>query len=334
MTRDNPIFFALESSRVLAEKVSAELGIPLGDHEERDFEDGEHKARPLESVRGKDVFVLHSLHGDAAETVNDKLCRLLFFIGALKDAAAGRVTAVVPYLGYARKDRKTKSRDPVTTRYVAMLFEAVDTDRIVVVDVHNLAAFQNAFRCRTEHLDCARLFTDHFASQFGREDEEVTEEVVVVSPDAGGVKRADRFRDFLAHALGRDVGSACVEKYRSWGVVSGGTVVGEVAGKAAIIIDDLISTGTTMTRAAKACRERGATRVFAAATHGLFIGEASEVLMDPALERVVTTDTVPPFRLDPAVVRERLVVLEVAPLLAAAIKRLHEGGSVVELLEG
>jgi ribose-phosphate pyrophosphokinase len=331
MTRNDLILFALESSRVLGEKVSAELGIPLGEHEERDFEDGEHKTRPLESVRGRDIFVLHSLHGDTKETVNDKLCRLLFFIGALKDAAAGRVTAVIPYLGYARKDRKTKSRDPVITRYVAALFEAVGTDRVVTVEVHNLAAFQNAFRCGTEHLGCARLFADHFASLLSREE---GEEVVVVSPDSGGVKRAERFRNALAHVLGRDVGSAFIEKYRSWGVVTGGTVVGDVAGKAAIIVDDLISTGTTMTRAATACRERGAARVFAAAAHGLFVGDASEVLMDPAIESIVITDTVPPFRLDPAVARDRLVVIEVAPLLAAAIKRLHEGGSLVELLEG
>jgi ribose-phosphate pyrophosphokinase len=331
MTRNDLILFALESSRVLGEKVSAELGIPLGEHEERDFEDGEHKTRPLESVRGRDIFVLHSLHGDTKETVNDKLCRLLFFIGALKDAAAGRVTAVIPYLGYARKDRKTKSRDPVITRYVAALFEAVGTDRVVTVEVHNLAAFQNAFRCGTEHLGCARLFADHFASLLSREE---GEEVVVVSPDSGGVKRAERFRNALAHVLGRDVGSAFIEKYRSWGVVTGGTVVGDVAGKAAIIVDDLISTGTTMTRAATACRERGAARVFAAAAHGLFVGDASEVLMDPAIESIVITDTVPPFRLDPAVARDRLVVIEVAPLLAVAIKRLHEGGSIVELLEG
>jgi ribose-phosphate pyrophosphokinase len=331
MTRNDLILFALESSRVLGEKVSAELGIPLGEHEERDFEDGEHKTRPLESVRGRDIFVLHSLHGDTKETVNDKLCRLLFFIGALKDAAAGRVTAVIPYLGYARKDRKTKSRDPVITRYVAALFEAVGTDRVVTVEVHNLAAFQNAFRCGTEHLGCARLFADHFASLLSREE---GEEVVVVSPDSGGVKRAERFRNALAHVLGRDVGSAFIEKYRSWGAVTGGTVVGDVAGKAAIIVDDLISTGTTMTRAATACRERGAARVFAAAAHGLFVGDASEVLMDPAIESIVITDTVPPFRLDPAVARDRLVVIEVAPLLAAAIKRLHEGGSLVELLEG
>jgi len=331
MTRNDLILFALESSRVLGEKVSAELGIPLGEHEERNFEDGEHKTRPLESVRGRDIFVLHSLHGDTKETVNDKLCRLLFFIGALKDAAAGRVTAVIPYLGYARKDRKTKSRDPVITRYVAALFEAVGTDRVVTVEVHNLAAFQNAFRCGTEHLGCARLFADHFASLLSREE---GEEVVVVSPDSGGVKRAERFRNALAHVLGRDVGSAFIEKYRSWGAVTGGTVVGDVAGKAAIIVDDLISTGTTMTRAATACRERGAARVFAAAAHGLFVGDASEVLMDPAIESIVITDTVPPFRLDPAVARDRLVVIEVAPLLAAAIKRLHEGGSLVELLEG
>ena len=331
MTRNDLILFALESSRVLGEKVSAELGIPLGEHEERDFEDGEHKTRPLESVRGRDIFVLHSLHGDTKETVNDKLCRLLFFIGALKDAAAGRVTAVIPYLGYARKDRKTKSRDPVITRYVAALFEAVGTDRVVTVEVHNLAAFQNAFRCGTEHLGCARLFADHFASLLSREE---GEEVVVVSPDSGGVKRAERFRNALAHVLGRDVGSAFIEKYRSWGAVTGGTVVGDVAGKAAIIVDDLISTGTTMTRAATACRERGAARVFAAAAHGLFVGDASEVLMDPAIESIVITDTVPPFRLDPAVARDRLVVIEVAPLLAAAIKRLHAGGSLVELLKG
>jgi ribose-phosphate pyrophosphokinase len=328
MRRDDLILFTLESSRILAQKVSAELGIPLGKHEERDFEDGEHKARPLESVRGRDVFVLHSLHGDAKESVNDKLCRLLFFIGALKDAAAGRVTVVVPYLGYARKDRKTKPRDPVTTRYVAMLFEAVGIDRVVTLDVHNLAAFQNAFRCPTEHLDTARLFAEYFASLLSEQ------EAVVVSPDAGGVKRAERFREALARALDRDVASAFVEKYRSWGMVTGGTVVGEVKDKAAVIIDDLISTGTTMARAANGCRELGATKVFAAAAHGLFIGEASRVLMDPVLERVVTTDTIPPFRLDPAVAREKLVVLDIAPLFAEAIKRIHEGGSIVDLLEG
>src|SRR5512135_3205205 len=136
--------FALNASRAFGERVAQRLGMPLSPHEERDFEDGEHKARPLASVRGADVFVIQSLYGEPGQGVNDKLCRLLFFIGALRDASAGRVTAVVPYLCYARKDRKTQARDPVTTRYVAALFEAVGTDRVLTLDVHNLAAFQNA----------------------------------------------------------------------------------------------------------------------------------------------------------------------------------------------
>ena len=138
----DPCLFALQASRAWAEPVAARLGVPLAAHEERAFEDGEHKVRPLVNVRGRDVYVMESLHGDEAQTVDAKLCRLLFFIGALKDAAAGRVTAVVPYLGYARKDRKTKARDPVTTRYVAALFEAVGTDRIVTLDPFDIAEWR------------------------------------------------------------------------------------------------------------------------------------------------------------------------------------------------
>ena len=154
--------FVLNSSRTFGEQVSLRLALEPGLHEEREFEDGEHKARPLISVRGKNAFVIQSLYADHQQSGNDKLCRLLFFIGALKDAAAARVTAVVPYLAYARKDRKTKPRDPVTTRYVAALFEAVGTDAVMTLDVHNLAAFQNAFRCRTEHLEANMLFVEHF----------------------------------------------------------------------------------------------------------------------------------------------------------------------------
>jgi ribose-phosphate pyrophosphokinase len=150
--------FSLRAGQAYAERVAAHLGVPLAPHEEREFEWGQHKARPLESVRGKDVYVVESLHGDVGQSVNDKLCRLLFFLGALRDAAAARVTAVVPFLCYARKERKTKPRDPVTTRYVAALFEAVGVDRVVTLEVHDLAAFQNAFRCRTEHLDARRTF--------------------------------------------------------------------------------------------------------------------------------------------------------------------------------
>ncbi|HXV62015.1 MAG TPA: ribose-phosphate pyrophosphokinase [Vicinamibacteria bacterium] len=320
--------FALEASRELGERISAKLGIPLSPHEERVFEDGEHKSRPLASVRGDDVFVIHSLYADEKESANDKLVRLLFFLGALRDASAGRVTAVVPYLAYARKDRKTKPRDPVTTRYVAALFEAVGIDRIIVMDVHNLAAFQNAFRCRTDHLEARPLFVEYFASFLGKE------ELVVVSPDAGGVKRAELFRRHLERVVHKDISSAFMEKHRSGGVVSGETLVGRVAGRAVIILDDLIGTGTTLARAAKACRELGAARVLAAATHGIFAGDANRVLGDPALEQVVITDTVPPFRLHPSVRVERIHVLDAGTLFAEAIARIHRGGSIVELLDG
>lgn len=319
--------FALNASRGFGKQVAARLNIALCDHEERDFEDGEHKARPLENVRGRDAFVVQSLYGEAGESVNDKLLRLLFFTGALKDASAAEVTAVVPYLGYARKDRKTKSRDPVTTRYMAALLEAVGTNRVVTIDVHNLAAFQNAFRCRTDHLEATGLFVEHFLPLIGNG-------AVVVSPDAGGVKRADRFRKALTRAAGKDIGAAFMEKYRSRGVVSGETFVGDVEGRAAIVIDDLISTGTTMVRAARACRERGATAVHAVATHGIFVGDAATVVADPAFDSIVVTNTIPPFRLPADLVEKRLTVLDATPLFAEAIRRIHTGGSLVELMGG
>jgi ribose-phosphate pyrophosphokinase len=317
--------FALDGSREFGERIAAHLGIALDDHEERAFEDGEHKARPLVSVRNRDVFVVHSLHGDPDASGNDKLCKLLFFIGALRDASAGRVTAVVPYLAYARKDRKTQTRDPVTTRYVAALFEAVGVDRVVTIDVHNLAAFQNAFRCPTEHLEARPLFARHFADVLG------DEPAVVLSPDVGGMKRADAFRQTLAGALGRDLGFGLMEKKRALGTVSGETLFAPVEDRAVVIIDDLISTGTTVGRAARACLDQGASRVFAAATHGLFIG-AHEVVAATSLESTVVTDTVPPFRLDPDLVAQKVVVLSAAPLFADAIKAIHSGGSIAALL--
>jgi len=320
--------FVLNSSRAFGEQVAQRLDIAPAAHEEREFEDGEHKARPLTSVRGKDVFVIQSLYADRQQSGNDKLCRLLFFIGALKDAAAARVTAITPYLAYARKDRKTKPRDPVTTRYVAALFEAVGTDSIVTLDVHNLAAYQNAFRCGTEHLEANKLFVRYFVPLL-----KDGEAVVVVSPDAGGIKRADRFRQLLGDALGKPVGAAFAEKYRSGGVVSGDMLVGDVKGKIAIIIDDLISTGTTLARTARACRELGATSVFAAATHGLFMGDANVILAERALERIVITDTVAPFRLEASAVKEKVAVLSTAALVADAIDRLHTGGSLTELAD-
>lgn len=318
--------FALHASRELGERVASHLGIALAPHEEREFEDGEHKARPLASVRDADAYVLHSLHGAPGASANDKLLRLAFFAACLKDAGAARVTAVAPYLCYSRKDRRTQPRDPVTTRYVAQVLEACGVDRVVTLDVHNLAAFQNAFRCETVHLEARPLFVKRFIERVGRED------IVVVSPDAGGVKRVERFRAGLAAALGRPLANAFVEKYRAKGVVSGEAVVGDVRGKVAIILDDLISTGGTILRAAKACRALGASAVHAAATHGVFSANAAAMILDAALDSVVVTNSVTPLPLDPGALAGRLVVLDVAPLLGEAIRRLHEGGSVGELI--
>jgi len=327
MTPDALCLFALGASQPFGERVATALGVALSSHEEREFEDGEHKARPLENVRGKDVYVIQSLYGEPGMSANDKLVRLLFFIGALKDASAGRVTAVCPYLAYSRKDRKTKSRDPVSSRYVAQLFEAVGTDRIVTLDVHNPAAYQNAFRIPAEHLEAQGLFVAWFTAHLP------DESIVVVSPDAGGVKRAEAFRQALSRALDRPIGAAFMEKHRSEGVVSGEAMVGDVNGRTAIIVDDLISSGTTLVRAAAACKALGANRVYAAASHGLFIGAADRLLVDPALEKVLVTDSVPPFRLPPALLENRVTVLASAPLFAEAIYRLHSGGSLVELLQ-
>jgi ribose-phosphate pyrophosphokinase len=309
--------FSLSSGREFAEKVCTHLGVLPAAHEEREFEDGEHKARPLVSVRGRDVFVVQSIYGDAEQSVNDKLCKLLFFIGCLRDSSARRVTAVLPYLCYSRKDRKTKPRDPITTRYVATLFEAVGAGRVVTLDVHNLAAFQNAWRIPADHLEAMQLFVQHFTPLVRDKD------VVVVSPDVGGVKRAESFRQALAGALGREIQNALVEKYRSEGVVSGQTLSGDVRGKTAIIIDDMISTGTTVARAAELCRKHGAAAVYAAASHGVFGTGSNEVFQTAPIEKTVVTNTIPPFRLAENLVSEKLVVLDTSLLIAESIRRIH-----------
>jgi ribose-phosphate pyrophosphokinase len=317
--------FALNATAELGRDIAAQLGRPLSNHEEREFEDGEHKARPLDPVGGADVFVVQSLHGGPDASANDKLCRLLFFIGALKDAGAARVTAVVPYLCYARKDRRTKPHDPVTTRYVAAMFEAVGTDAIVTLEVHNPAAYENAFRCRAVTLTAAPLFVDYAQKLKG-------EKLCVVSPDTGGAKRAELFREALEAVCGRPVGKAFADKHRSAGVVTGDLFVGDVEGATALIIDDLISTGGTLVRAARAARQAGARRVIALTAHGLFMHGADKTLADPALERIVISDSVPAFRLSPGATRDKLDILPSAPLFAEAIARLHEGRPLTDLL--
>lgn len=316
MSRVDPLLFAPAHSREIAARIAARVGVELSAHELRMFEDGEHKMRPLVSVRGRDVYVIHSLYDEPGHSVNDKLCELLFFVGALNDASAARVSVVAPYLCYARKDRKSQPRDPITTRYVAQLFEAVGVSRVVTLDVHNVAAYQNAFRCPTEHLEANDLLSRWFVTNAD------DTPLVVVSPDAGGVRRADDFRQRLAARLGRPVEAAFAGKLRAAGVMTGKPIVGDLAGRCAIIVDDLIATGGTIAQVAAECRTLGAVDVYAAATHGLFLGDASTRLGDGSLTGVVVTDTVPPWRVPDGVLSERLTVLDSAPLFADAIVRL------------
>ncbi len=312
------LLFALKHTRDFGQRVAASLGVELAPLEEREFEDGEHKARPLADVRGRDCFVIQSLHGGPDASGNDKLARLLFFAGALRDHRAARVTAVVPYLAYARKDRVTKPHDPVITRYVAQLFEAVGIAGVIALEVHNVAAFQNAFRIPTLHLESAEVFAPRAGELAG------AGPVVVASPDPGGVKRAQLFRETLEARLQREFGAAYLEKRRSAGVVSGSMLAGDVQGATVFLVDDLISTGGTMLRAAQTCLAAGATKVYAFAAHGLFNAGASDVIADPAFAATILTDTVPPFRLS-ATARERVEIVSAAPLFADAIRRVHAG---------
>ncbi|MCF7985005.1 MAG: ribose-phosphate pyrophosphokinase [Thiohalocapsa sp.] len=319
--------FALPESAALGAKVSALLNLTPGGLEEHRFPDGEHRLRACDNVRNADVYVLQSLHADAELSVNDKLCRLLFLIGALKDASAHRVTAVLPYLCYARQDRRTRPRDPVTTRHVAQLLEAMGTDRVVALDIHDLAAFENAFRCGSDHLSARQLFVEHFADAFGGR------KLCVVSPDLGGAKRAERFRADLSRRVGRQVRGAFLEKHRADDDVRGeSTVVGDVDGRVAIILDDMVSTGGTLIRAARACRKAGARHIYAAVTHGLFVGEAESLLADPTLEGLVVTDSIPQERALSGQLGPKLRVIDIAPVLADAICRMHAGGSIAALL--
>lgn len=314
---DSVSLFAPAATRDFGARVAAALGVRLSASEEREFGDGEHKMRPLESVRQKSVYVIQSMHGDAAGSPNDKLCRLLFFIGALKDAGARCVTACVPYLAYAREDRCTEARDPVTTRYVAQLIEAVGTDRVITLDVHNLAAFENAFRCETIHVQAADYFVQRLAVT------EAVRDLVVASPDIGGIKRARHFQECLQAATGHAVGVGFMDKRRSGNDLSGEIFVGDVTAKRVILVDDLVSSGSTLLRAAAACRRAGATRVEGAVTHATFAAEAARLFGPQGLDSVTVTDSVALAAGFSENLNRSLHVLEIAPLFAETIRRLE-----------
>jgi len=323
-----PLLFAPLASRAFGERVAACLGMPLAPLEEREYEGGEHKSRPLVSVRGRGIYVIQSLSGDEAGSANDRLCRILLLIAALKDAGAARVTACLPYIAYSRKDRRTKERDPVNSRYIAQLLEAVGVDHVMVMDVHNVAAFENAFRCSVDLLEAAPLLADKVVEQAGGQP------VTIVSPDFGGAKRAQRVQELVAVRSGTPVDFAVCEKRRDNGELSGDLVIGPVAGRHAVVVDDLISAGTTILRAVQACRAAGALSVTAFATHGVFAPGAERLLGPDGPDRLYVTDTLLPTRLAPTGgAGDKLVVLPASGLFAEALRRIGAGESVVALRE-
>jgi ribose-phosphate pyrophosphokinase len=282
----------------------------------------------LVSVRDRRVFVVQTLAASAGMPIAQRFVRLLFLLFGLRDAGAAQMVAIVPYLAYARKDRRTQPRDPVTSRYAAELFEATKLDRLIALDVHNPAALDNAFRIPVDHLSALPMFADHFARLLGGKD------VAVASPDVGGVKRAQLFRELLAAKLQRDVGLLFIEKRRAEGKVSGGTIVGPVDGREVIVIDDLCASGGTLIRAAEVLRAAGAAAVHAAFAHAPLRKGLAALDAEANIGSIVTTDSVGlalPEADVPA--QAKLTILPVAPLFGAAIDRIVSGRAVAPLLQ-
>lgn len=308
------LLFALNSSSQLGQSVAAALDCQLSPHEEREFACGEHKTRPLVGVWREDVYVVSSLHGDRDYSVNDKICRLLFFLGALKDAGASRLTAIVPYFAYSRKDRRTKAHDPVTTRYVAAALQSVGVDSIITMDVHNPAAFENSFACPAINVTTYELFADHF----GRTAEHKVD--TIVSPDLGGIKATRLFLEAFTERSHGIRNFAVMDKKRSEGVVSGTGMIGNV-GKHVLIVDDMIGSGSTMCRAADACKEAGAQSVIVGATHGLFENGAPAIFDHRGIDEIVVTDSVAIDNLGLGKkCLDRITILGSADLLAQCVR--------------
>lgn len=295
----------------LAKKMAEELGISLGRIEITSFSDKEVYVRIKENVRGKDIFLVQS----TSPPVNENLMELLIMIDAFQRASAKRITAVIPYYGYARQDRKDEPRVPITAKLVANLISIAGTDRVLTIDLH-AAQIQGFFDIKVDHLFAAPVLIEDFLKKN-------LKDLVVLSPDMGGIRRARAYAKRLNASL------AIIDKRRpSADKAEVINVVGRVKGKEVLIVDDIVDTAGTLMAAVKVLKKKGARDIYASSTHPVLSGDAYERIEDSPLKGLVVTDTIP---LRQGKVKTKLKVLSVAPLLGEAVRRIHENKSVSSL---
>jgi ribose-phosphate pyrophosphokinase len=305
--------FACNSNPQLATEIAGYIGVPLGRATIERFSDGEIQVRIDESVRGCDVYVIQS----TCAPVNTHLMELLVMVDALKRASAKSINVVIPYYGYARQDRKARSRDPITAKLVANLIETAGAHRVIAMDLH-ATQIQGFFDIPVDHLIGIPILGAYFK-------EKKLSDVVVVSPDHGGVVRARKMADYLKAPM------AIIDKRRPMpNVAEVMNIIGEVKGKTAIVIDDMIDTGGTIELGANALHNFGAKEVYACCTHPVLSGPAMRRLESPVIAEVVVTNTIPITHPQPC---RKLVTLSVAPLMGEAIVRIHEEISISKLFE-
>jgi ribose-phosphate pyrophosphokinase len=309
------------ASRDLGAKIAAKLGVGLTDAGLKTFTDGEVYCRYQESIRGADVFIVQSIVGNEVEgvNVNDALMELLVMIDAAVGASAHRVIAVTPWYGYSRQDKKSAPREPITARLVAKTLEVAGIDRLVAMDLH-AGQMQGFFSKTVDHMTAMPILTQYVKDQLGTVDD-----LVIISPDAGRVKLTSKFAQKV------EAPYAVLEKERpAQQVAEIGYVIGEVAGKRAVIVDDIIDTGGTLAAAAQTVLDAGAKEVFAVATHGIFSGRAYETLAASPLSGILVTDTVPLRAGAPDMIRQ----LTCADILADTVRSIFTDTSVSEIFAG
>ena len=303
--------FAGNSNPALAQAIMSVLEAPLGRATVGAWKDGETRVKLEENVRGSDIFVIQSM----CQPVNQNLMELLLLLDAVRRASAARLTAVVPYFGYARQEKKTIGREPISAKLVANLLTTAGADRVLTLDLHS-AAIEGFFDIPVDHLRATPILAAHFRRL-------AIPEVVVVSPDSGGVGRADEFRERAGGSL------AIISRKRPRPEQSEVLeMVGDVQGCNAIIVDDMISTGETLVKASDTLLARGAKSVRAAAIHPVLAGAALAEITASPIEQVIVTDTIP---IPSGVQRDKVEVLTIAPLLAEAIMRIHKDLSISAL---